>query len=128
MSASTKVAADNSVTQLDRSAQPDELVTEDDASDAPKLARLLGRVLKDVASLKRRWVPRRIDFEDRVCGTAGATLSLRHGFTGRVRWYVIGWSGATAAPALAESTTSDSTLVLQSYVAGTATIRVEEAG
>ena len=131
MSFSAKIAADNAVTQLDRAPQPDELVTEKDVTEPYKLARLLGRVLKDIASLRRRWVPRRIDFEDRTVETGGATVTLHHNFVGRVRWYVIGWqSNGTDPPTLIEDTSNTDTraLVLESYVAGTATIRVEEAG
>ena len=116
--------------RLERPAEPDERVTEDDVKDAGKLARLLLRMLKDVGVLKRRFWPRRIDFEDQAVSTAGALVTLTHGFGGRVRWYLVDWeSSGTSAPVLKrDSATDNNSLVLASYVAGTATIRVEEAG
>ena len=63
---------------------------------------------------------------------AGAEVALEHGLGGRVRWWICGWrSSGTSAPVLRESTSNvpnDTTLYLQSYVAGTACIRVEQAG
>lgn len=127
-----KVASDGAVTVLDGRGEPDEAVTADDAKDASKLARLLGRLLSDVAALRRAWAPRSIDFEDVTVSTAGAQVALAHNFGGRVRWWICGWqSSGTSAPVLRESssvTTDENTLYLQSYVAGTACIRVEEAG
>lgn len=126
-----KVSSAGLVTQLGSKPTPDEVVTEQDVQEPAKLARVLGRVLAEVAALKRRFAPRAIDFEDVAVSTAGATVSLEHGMSGRVRWYLVGWqSSGTTAPILKESTTltTSSTLVLASYVAGTATIRVEEAG
>lgn len=117
---------------LDGRAEPDEVITAEDVQDAPKLARLFARTLSMVASLRRAWAPRRIDFEDVPVSTLAAEVSLAHGFNGRVRWWICGWqSSGTTAPILRESTATVSdanTLVLQSYVAGTVCIRVEEAG
>lgn len=96
-----------------------------------KLARLLCRILKDVAALRRRWAPRSVDFEDVVVGSTPTTHSFEHNFGGRVRWWVVGWTSLTStAPILLESGTAitSKTLVLLSYAAGTMTLRVEEAG
>lgn len=126
-----KVAADGKVTALDGRAEPDEVVTEADVQQPAKLARLLARLLAAVATLRRPFVPRRIDFEDVTVSTSGAAVSLEHGFKGRVRWWVCDWdSAASTAPYLKRSTalTTATTLVLLSYVAGTVCIRVEEAG
>lgn len=118
------------VKQLDRKAEPIEQVTEEQVQDSPRLARLLMGLLRDVADLKRRWSPRRIDFEDRVVdGTATTKYRFAHGLDGRVRWSVVGWKDAVAGHGLVQhEDTDDGTLVLISYVAGTVTVRVEIAG
>ena len=115
---------------LDGRAEPDEVITEKDVQDASKLARSLRSVSKTLAELRRRFAPRRIDFEDIDIGIAAALVTLEHGFKTRVRWWVVGWQGSAAvSPDLRERTfTTDTTLVLRSYVAGLVTIRVEEAG
>ncbi len=86
-------------------------------------------LLRGVAELRRRWVPHRLDFEDRVFDATGTTkYRLEHRFRGRVRWWVVDWLG-TVAPVLSRHADSTSdVLVLVSYAAGTATIRIEEAG
>lgn len=114
--------------QLDRPKEPDVEVTEEQASDPKRLARLLMSILRDVAAIRRRHWPRRIDFEDVALGSGGAAHRFPHGFRSRVRWWVVDWQGASA-PVLSKSTSSDdSTLVLESSVAGTATIRIEAEG
>ena len=121
------------VTRLDGKAEPVDVVTEDDAKDAGKVARAIAKLQVDSAGLRRRFAPDRIDFEDVAVPATGATapVSLQHGLAGRVRWWVVDWVCATnVAPILRKddtNTTSD-TLVLLSYVAGTATVRVEAAG
>lgn len=128
----TAIATTNGkVRQLDRPAQPDELVTEEDASSALKLSKLLVRLLRHVALLRRRFSPAVIVYEDIPTSTLGAKVTLEHGFGGRVRWSVVGWqsSGTTAVNLKEDTTSTDAdTLVLLSYTAGTACIRVEEAG
>lgn len=84
------------VTVLDGRAEPDETVTEQDVQDAPKLAKLLARLLQNVASLRRTFSPRRIAYEV-AAGSAGALTQLAHNFVGRVRWHVSGWQ-TTATP------------------------------
>lgn len=123
------VPAHGDIRQLDRHAEPDEQVTPADVQDPERVSRLLMRILRDLAALKRRWWPLRVDVEDREVDATGTTkYRYPHGFGGRVRWWVVGWSGA-AGPQLAEhDDTDDMTLVLVSYVAGTVTLRIEEAG
>lgn len=116
---------------LDGKAGPDETVTEEHAKDPARVARILIRILATIAALKRAFSPKRIDYEDVAVLGSGALVQLQHGFGSRTRWWVIGWqSGGTAAPIFIESTalTTASTLVLQSYVAGTVTLRVESSG
>lgn len=126
-----RIDATGKIYQLGPKSQPDQNLTEDDVADATKLTKLLVKMLGDIAALRRRYAPRRIDFEDIVTGTSGATFQLQHNLSGRVRWWLVGWSAVgTSAPVLKEfpSLITSNTLALQSYVAGTATIRVEEAG
>ena len=118
------------VRQLDRKAEPDEQVTTEQAKDPERVSRLLMRILRDLAQLKRRWAPRRIDFEDRTVDATGTTLhQFTHNFAGRVRWWAVDWQASSGAPSLRRHVSSnENTLVLVSSVSGTATIRVEEAG
>ena len=124
------VPAVGAVRQLTRPAEPRQQVTPEQVQDPERLARLAMDLLRDVAALKRRFWPRRVDHEDREVDATGTTkYRFPHGFAGRVRWYVVGWSGGSAGASLVEhDDTDDSTLVLVSYVAGTLTLRIEEAG
>lgn len=127
---SANIDRNGKVRQLDKPAEPDQQVMEDEATDAPRLVRLLMRMLRDLAALKRRWAPRRLDFEDCAVDATGTTkYRLPHGLGGRVRWWVVDWADASAAPALVKhADTDERTLVLVSRAVGTATIRIEEAG
>jgi hypothetical protein len=127
---SARITSAGKVYQLDRAAEPEEVVTEADAGDVTKLSKLLMRVLKDVATLKRRFVPRRIDFEDRTV-LSGDIMRLDHGFDSRVRWWVVDWDAATPGDIdlfIKQTSTNTKTLVLMASNSGTVTIRVEEAG
>lgn len=117
--------------QLDSRADVDEQITEADAENPARVARLLTRILKDVASLKRRWIPRRIDFEDIAVDNTGTTkYRFSHRFGARVRWWAVDWQSASSAgESLRRHSDSDAdTLVLVSHVSGTVSVRVEEAG
>lgn len=116
--------------QLDRRAEPDEQITEQQAKDSGRVARLLMTLLRDVVTLKRRWWPRRYDFEDRLVDDTGTTkYRFHHGFNGRVRWWVVDWSNASTNSQLIRHADSDNnTLVLVSNEIGKVTIRIEEAG
>ena len=124
------VGSNGNVRQLDRQAEPDEQVTPEHVEDKERMARLLMRILRDLALLKRRFWPERMDFEDRAVDNTGTTLyRFSHGFGGRVRWWPVGWKdGALCANLVEDPSTDDSTLVLVSYEAGTVTVRVEAAG
>lgn len=115
--------------KLDRPAEPNDQITPDNVQDPDKLSRLIMGIARDVAGLKRRFAPRHIDFEDRTVDATGTTkYRFDHGFTGRVRWWPVDWTGA-AAPALSsDPDTKEGSLVLISYVEGTVSVRVEEAG
>lgn len=129
--------APGKIRQLDTKREPDELITSDQLEDKPRVARWLTQILRDLETLKRRWAPRRIDHEDvEVDATGGDGIDatkfrFAHGFVGRVRWWIVDWQGS-AAPFLVRHDgidgTDKNTLVLRSYVAGTVSIRIEEAG
>ncbi len=116
--------------QLDRRAEPREQIAEQEVQVPERLARRLTEQDRRIAGLERRWNARVLDFEDRTVDDTGATkYRLEHRFGGRVRYWVVDWSGGTDAPnLLRHADTDNNTLVLTSTVAGVATIRVEEAG
>lgn len=126
--------------QLDRAAEPATQITPEEVKDASRLARILMGILRDVAALKRRFKPRRLDFEDATFDGTGTTkYRFAHGFNGRVRFWVtgctsltpvtVGFGTATIPPALVQHADTDkNTLVLVSFVPCTATLRVEESG
>lgn len=115
------------VRQLTGPREPAEEVTDAKLADVKYVARLWMRTLRDLADVKRRFYPRRLDFEDVHVDATGTTLyRFEHGFADRVRWWVV---DATVAPKLAWNGASDaSTLVLTSTVACSITLRVEAAG
>lgn len=126
---SAVIKSDGKLRQLDRAAQPPEQVTEEQVKDPERLSRLLMTMLRDLVTLKRRWWPQFIDFEDTAVDGAGTTkYRFAHRMGKRVRWWPVDWTGATAGPRLVRHTDTDKdTLVLVSYTAGTLTLRVEEA-
>lgn len=95
-----KVTATGKVVQLNAKAEPDSIVTEADAQSPRLLAKLLTGILAELARLRRRYAPRHIDFEDLAIASGGKTLSLHHGFNGRVRWWLVDVeiTGSSAAP------------------------------
>lgn len=119
------------VVQLGSKPTPDETVDVEDVKDPHKLTRLLGRILLELSQLRRRFMPRHVDFEDLTLGATGNT-SLQHNFSGRVRWWIVDYEivGASGAPILAKNSTltTANTLVLASYKTALVTVRVEEAG
>lgn len=126
-----RVDSDGTVTQLDRGATPGENLSEQDVADVPKLTRLLIRLVADVAALKRRFWPARLDFEDlEVDGTGTVKYRFEHGFGGRARWWVVSTRATSGVSAMLEehADTDQDTLVLVSYSACTIDLRVEQAG
>lgn len=117
------------IRQLDRRAEPDEQVQADDIAEAPRLVRLLMRILRDLAALKRRWWPQFIDFEDiTVLGDGTTPYGLPHSFGTRVRYWPVDWVGAAAPCLRRHDATTEDTLVLTSTSAGVVTVRVERSG
>jgi hypothetical protein len=115
--------------QLDKPAEPDEQFTVEHAQDPRRLAEVVMRILRDLASLRRRWWPEHIDYRDKVVDGTGTTFyRFPHGFGGRVNYWPVRWSGAAAPNLVYSSTSDDDTLVLTSTSAGTVTLRVEAAG
>jgi len=115
--------------QLGGKATEDEVVSEADVTDVPKMARLLTRIVRELASLRRRFAPRRTDFED-VDVPTGGYVRFPHGFGGRVRWWVVDVEGSFAQLVrVSPDTLSDAnTLVLYSDQETRITLRIEEAG
>lgn len=114
--------------QLDGRAEPDEVVTPEDAADTTKLARLLIRILRELAAMRRRWWPRSIDFRDIDTNVGAGVIRLPHGFGGRVNWWVVKADGAIDVLLGEDASTDGNTLVLTSSGTSVVTIRVEEAG
>lgn len=128
-----KIDSTGKATNLDGKAAPDEVVTEADVQEPPKLARLLVRILKDIAGLKRTPAPTFIDFEDIAVVAFNPPVQLQHNFNGRVRWWVVDWvSTGSVGPVFTSDPTQKvstaSTLILYPYSTGTVTIRVEKVG
>ena len=126
------VENDGSVRQLDTRAGEQINVTSEDVKDVEKLARLLQQALRENAELRRRWAPRELYFRDQaVTATTTTKIRLTHNFGGKVNWTVARWDGSAAGASYGideHADTDANTLVLVSSVAGTATIRVWEAG
>jgi hypothetical protein len=127
-----KVDSSGKVTQLGGRVQPDIVVTAKDVEDTEKLARMLQQVLNDLAALKRQWAPRFTDFEELTMDATGTTkYRLRHGFGGKVRWWVVDSPelGAPDVQLQAHPDTDEDTLVLVSFSSViNIVVRVEEAG
>lgn len=126
-----KVLSDLSIQRLDTPREPDALITEEDVQNPRKMALLLTRIVKEIAEVKRRFVAKRIDYEDVTVTNAGLSYAFQHSMKGRVRWWPVGWQSASAdACVLVEDTarTDDNTLYLKSYGDGVVTLRVESAG
>lgn len=108
--------------------EPNEEVTERQLGEPGYTVRLLMRILREIAALRRRYAPGRIDFEDVVL-TSGTYTRLSHNFGGRVRWWVT--DIYVTVPIVVRSNieeTDQNTLVLYSGATCVCTIRVEEAG
>jgi len=101
-----------------------------DNSTADLVAEKVSALTDEARESARRGAAPFIDFEGVACGASGAEVAIRHGLGGRVRWWVVEWeTNSTSNFALRKSTAKDATdsvLYLQSYVTGTATIRVEK--
>lgn len=125
------VRSTGAVAQLDAKPSQTEAVTPEDVQKPPRLSELLGRLVTAVSELRRAWAPKTIDFEDVSLGAGGASTRLEHGFGGRVRWWLVDWQPTATGnrPNVERSSSStNDVLVLLSSQAGTATVRVEQAG
>lgn len=121
----------NKIRQLDKAHQPDEQVTANQVQDPSTLARILMRIMADVAKLKRAFAPAYLDFEDHVFDGTGTTPNrFTHRLNGRVRWWVVDWTDLTGlGPRLIKHKSSDlNTLALVSLNAGTGTVRISISG
>ena len=121
------------IRQLDKPAQPEEVIKQGDVEEPSLLTRLLKRILGDVAQLKRAFAPRSITFTD-VASTGSSTVPSRvtlvHGLGGVVHWYVvrIQTTSSVLLPLYNEIVNDGEKLTLDIYYTGTFAIRVEEKG
>lgn len=122
------VDINGSVFKERRSVSRGSAVFDEDVKDPVKLAEILRNALGRISELEARTVPEAAEFEVSV-STAGAKVNIRHEFNTPVRFFVTSWKGGSAGPSLVKNTTDsdNKVLVLQSYVAGTAIIRIEQA-
>lgn len=125
-----RIDVDGKIYQLNPKRTVSRVISEEFLAEPANLARALNDHEGSIAALQRRRSATFTDFEDIPLGTLGETVALNHGYGSRVRWWLVDWesAGTTAPIVKRDSTTDESTLVLASYVAGTATIRVELAG
>lgn len=134
MSASVISTVDGSARQLDTGRQADEVVSAEEIADAPKLARLLTRMLGETARIQRRWQPSYIDFTDIVTtggDIAPSRFTLTHRFGGEVRFWIVDLTkpvGALSSLLSRVETSDENNLVLDAFFAATITVRVEEVG
>lgn len=120
------------VTRLGPATVQAETFSAEDAKDDEKVARAINDLRAANAQRARDWSPRWLDFEDIEVDNTGATkYTLAHHFGGRVRWWVVDHTdsaGTGGAMLERHADTTKDALVLISYIEGTVTIRVEEAG
>lgn len=108
-------------------------VQDEEVKNPVKLAEILRGVLRRLTDAEAAIPPESLEFEVEV-STAAALTTLSHNFNGPVRYWVTYWtadrtgSAPTTAPILVVDITSDdNNLILKSYVAGRAIVRVEPA-
>lgn len=109
-------------------------VQEEEVKSPSKLAEILRLLMARVSKLEAVTAPEPVEFETEV-PSAGSTVSLAHNLNSQVRFSIVFWTkvqaGAaypTAAPVLiADETSTNDVLVLRSYVAGRAVVRIEPA-
>lgn len=115
-------------------------ITEEQVSDPKILTKQiqsLQRELSETTQAARSTFQYEIIFKNVVCGTAGAKITLNHGFGTCALFQVLSWrnvrgaASTVTAPILIDDrndasavVTSNTTLSLRSYVAGEADIRV----
>lgn len=126
---SAVIAPSGQIRKLDRPTEPREQVTEDDAADPGRVARMLMSLSEDTSDLKGRWGPGFLEFEDLVVDNTGTTkYRLAHNLGQRVRWWAVDWDGGAACALAKDSSSDNNTLVLISFEVGTVTVRLELAG
>ncbi len=114
---------------LERVASASTSTTEKDVQEPSVLVRLLTELRRDVAGLLARRRARFIDYLNVPLDATGTTLiPFEHRFGGDVRFWVVDWNGAAPPNVRKHAATTSHVLVVTSTSAGTATIRVEEAG
>lgn len=106
-------------------------VQDEDVKEPSKLAEVLRDILKRVTELEAHAPPEALEFEVDL-GSIGAQTTLFHNFNSPIRWYVVTWCNGASTPVVGHSLVQDASstsraLVLRSYVAGRAIVRIEPA-
>ncbi len=126
------VGIDKAVQKSRRTPTKPSTVQDEEVKDAVKLANILRDTLQRLSDLEARTGREPLEVEV-ATGISGALVTISHNFSGPVRWWLTCWTrpvsqGAypTTAPILVQDATSTAdTLVLKSYVAGRAVLRIE---
>ncbi len=105
-----------------------DLISADDVREPDQVAQLLSEAMKRITELEAKAPPPSVEFEV-VCSAAPATVSMYHGFSGAIRWWVTAWrASASADHGLTEANPTDNgVLTLLCGVSGRAIIRIESA-
>ncbi len=100
-------------------------LSEQDIAEPRRLSEALRDLVRRVGDLEGKSPPEGLEIEKDV-STGGALVTIEHNFNSSVRWWVTSWKNASSGHSLVWNTASDTNkLVLASYVAGRAVIRVE---
>ncbi len=123
------IGTDNLVSRGRRNRSGTTQVGPEEVKSPDRLAGAINALVSRIEALESRTPPEAMEF-DVTCPSSG-TVTINHGFSGPVRWYVTSWRRHTNAgvPILTEVTTDfvDGYLTLSSGVAGQAVIRIETA-
>lgn len=106
----------------------------DDVANPEALTRVIRELVQKVADLEAASPREGTEFEVEVAGAADV-VRLPHGYDGNVRWIVVDWAPVVGPPATVPANvpnfyrdhvnSTSNELVLLSYEAGKAVIRVE---
>ncbi len=101
-------------------------VGQDEIQEPERLAQVLTELMKRVRSLEGVQASNYTEFE--VSLPASGTVQIAHNFGCPVRYWVTSWKSAgVVSVSMNESESTENVLVINSTVAGRATVRVEKA-
>jgi hypothetical protein len=96
-------------------------------ADLPTTVKAYNDLVRAIETLLPLIPQEYVEFED-VPVTVGVTYKFRHGFGGRVRWWVVGSSTAVVGMIYDSAGSDDNTISLTADAIGTVTIRVTPRG